>query len=250
MNSIHYIESACKIVAETIELVGKYIATGVTTAELDAIAEDYIRSKEAEPAFKGYRGFPNTLCISVEDEVVHGIPSTQRKLQEGEIVSIDCGVKKNGYYGDAAYTFPVGVISAEKQRLLDVTEKSLELGIQQATARNKVYDISRAVQQYVESNGYSVVRELTGHGVGRRLHEDPSIPNFVPPLLYRSHYPNMKLQRGQTLAIEPMVNSGSYQVFTGDDGWTIYTADNQPSAHFEHTVMVDENKPVILTLSH
>lgn len=247
MSSLSRIEESCRIVVETLQLVSKHIAPGVTTLELDAIAEDYIRTRGGEPAFKGYRGFPNSLCISVESEVVHGIPS-KRKLQAGEIVSVDCGVKKNGFFGDAARTFGVGAISEEKQRLLDVTEKSLELGVQQAIARNKVYDISRAVQTYVESNGFSVVRELTGHGVGKRLHEDPSIPNFVPPLLYRSQYPNVKLQRGQTLAIEPMVNAGTLHVFTADDGWTILTTDNQPSAHFEHTVVVEEGKPVILTL--
>ncbi len=250
LNSLNYIEQACRIVAETIDLVGKQVISGISTSELDEIAEDYIKSKGAEPAFKGYRGFPNSLCISVEEEVVHGIPSNKRKLIEGEIVSIDCGVKLNGYYGDGARTFPVGTISIEKKKLLDITEKSLYLGIEKAVARNKVYDISRAIQNYVESNGFSIVRELTGHGVGKNLHEDPSIPNFVPPLLYRTHFPNDKLRKGQTLAIEPMVNMGDYHVNTADDGWTIYTSDKMPSAHFEHTVVVEEGKPIILTLAN
>ena len=247
LSSLRHIEAACSIVVETIEMVGNRVVPGITTAELDALAEDYIRSRGGEPAFKGYKGFPNSLCISVEDEVVHGIPSAGRILREGEIVSIDCGVKLHGYFGDAARTYPVGIISAEKQRLLDVTEESLKLGAAQAIARNKVYDISRTVQGFVEKNGFSVVRELTGHGVGKRLHEDPSIPNFVPPLLYRAHYPNTKLQRGQTLAIEPMVNAGTYHVYTADDGWTIFTEDGKPSAHFEYTVLVEEGKSINLT---
>lgn len=245
------IEKACRIVAETISLVGKQIKPGVSTIELDNIAEEYILSKNGKPAFKGYkvdgREFKHSLCISVNEEVVHGIPG-ERTLNEGDIVSIDCGVQYNGYFGDSAYTFPVGTISEELQHLLTVTQESLMLGVQQAKARNKVYDIARAVQTHVEKNGYSVVRQLVGHGVGKHLHEDPAIPNFVPPLLQRSYFPNEKLHKGQTLAIEPMVNQGHYNVKTLSDGWTVITADKKPSAHFEHTVIVEEDGPVILTL--
>lgn len=251
LNAVSAIEQACRIVAETIQLVGRHITPGVTTIELDKIAEDYIRSKGGEPAFKGYRVgnliFPNSLCISVNDEVVHGLPG-DRKLVEGDIVSIDCGVLKNGYYGDSAFTFPVGEISEEKKLLLKVTQESLMLGIEQAITGNKVYQIAQAVQQHVEKHRLSVVRDLVGHGIGRHLHEDPAIPNFVPPLLHRSQYPNVKLRAGQGLAIEPMVNSGSFRVKTDADGWTVKTADGKPSAHFEHTVIVQNSQPLILTM--
>ncbi|MFM8456695.1 MAG: type I methionyl aminopeptidase, partial [Ignavibacteria bacterium] len=168
--------------------------------------------------------------------------------KDGDIVSIDCGVQYNGYFGDSAYTFSVGTITDETERLLRTTQESLDLAVQQAIARNKVYDIARAVQTHVEKNGFSVVRQLVGHGIGKQLHEDPAIPNFVPPLLQRSYYPNAKLQRGKTIAIEPMVNIGTHNVKTLSDGWTVITADKKPSAHFEHTVLVEEGKPIILTL--
>ncbi len=245
------IEKSCRIVADTLSLVEKYVKPGVETIELDRIAEDYIRSQNARPAFKGYRVdrlvFPNTLCISINEEVVHGIPS-QRKLMEGDIVSIDCGCEKDGYYGDSALTIPVGEIDEEKQHLLKITEESLFLGIEQAKNKNKVYDISRAVQNYVEDNGYSVTRELVGHGIGKNLHEDPPVPNFVPALLNRSQYPNIKLLTGMTIAIEPMVHAGKKEIKTGEDGWLVYTADHKPAAHFEHTVMIDNDKALILTL--
>ncbi len=248
---LHLLEAACRVVAGTFEVVAKYIEPGRETRELDQIAEDYIRSQGAEPAFKGYRVgnlvYPYTLCISVNDAVVHGLPGPYR-LQEGDIVSIDCGCKKDGYYGDAAYTFAVGEISEEKQRLLAVTEAALWKGIAQAVSRNKVYHISRAIQEYVEAHGFSVVRELVGHGIGRRLHDDPPIPNFVPPLLHRSQFPNVKLRAGQALAIEPMVNAGAPDVKTDPDGWTIRTVDGKPSAHFEHTVVVQDKEPLVLTL--
>lgn len=249
-SSISAIEESCRIVVGALLEVKKYIAPGITTIELDAIAEDYIRSQNGEPAFKGYvvdgKPFPSSLCISIDEEVVHGLPS-ERKLKEGQIISVDCGVRKAGYYGDSATTFPVGEISADKQKLLKVTYDSLMAGVAQAVVGNKVYDISRAVQTLVEKNGFSVVRELVGHGVGRHLHEDPAIPNFIPPLLHRSRFPNEKLRKGQALAIEPMVNSGSFAVSTASDGWTVYASDNRPSAHFEHTVIVDNGKPIILT---
>jgi len=250
-SAVNLIEESCRIVVGALLEVKKNIKVGITTLELDAIAEDYIRSQNGVPAFKGYivdgKSFPSSLCISIDEEVVHGLPSS-RKLEEGQVISIDCGVKKNGYYGDSATTFPVGIISAEKQLLLDVTNTSLMLGVSQAITNNKVYDISRAVQSYVEKNGFSVVRELVGHGVGKKLHEDPAIPNFVPPLLHRSRFPNDKFNKGKALAIEPMVNAGVYSVKTANDGWTVVTSDGRPSAHFEHTVIVEDKQPIILTL--
>lgn len=250
-SEIALIEKSCRIVADTLSLVGKYVKAGIETLELDRIAEDYIRSQNGRPAFKGYRVekliFPGTLCISINEEIVHGIPS-KRKLEEGDIVSIDCGCEKNGYYGDSAVTFAVGQIDDEKKRLMRVTEEALFLGIEQAVDRKKVYDISRAIQNYVEQNGYSVTRELVGHGIGKKLHEEPPVPNFVPALLNRSQYPNIKLQTGMTIAIEPMVHAGRKEIKNGKDGWLVFTADRKPAAHFEHTVMIDNEKAVILTL--
>lgn len=243
-------EEACRIVSDTLLHIKKYVQVGVSTLELDRIAEDYIRTRGAEPAFKGYvvdnKTFPYSLCISIDEEVVHGMPG-QRMLQEGQVISVDCGCKKNGYYGDSAYTFPIGKISEEKSNLLKITKESLYKGIEKATGKNKIYDISRAIQHHVEAAGLSVVRELVGHGIGRNLHEEPAVPNFVPGLLHRNKFPNIKLQAGQALAIEPMVNSGTFHVRTSNDGWTIYTADKRPSAHFEHTVIIEEDKPIILT---
>ena len=243
---IEYIRESCRIVAETLQLLKSNVRLGITTLELDKIAEDYIRSNNAVPAFKGYSqggapGFPGSVCSSVDDEVVHGIPSA-RVLKDGDIVSLDIGVLKDGYFGDAALTVAVGNISDEKKKLMEVTERSLQLGIEQAVAGNKVHDISNAVQVYVEANGFSIVRDLCGHGVGKFLHEDPSIPNFgrkgtVP-----------KLKNGMTLAIEPMVNAGKYDVMTAKDGWTIITADGSTSAHFEHTILINNNLPEILTI--
>lgn len=243
---IDYIRESCRIVAETLQLLKSNVKPGITTLELDKIAEDYIRSNNAVPAFKGYSqggapGFPGSVCSSVDDEVVHGIPSS-RILKEGEIVSVDIGVLKNGFFGDAALTVAVGNISKEKQKLMDVTERSLQLGIEQAVAGNKVHDISNAVQVYVEANGFSIVRDLCGHGVGKFLHEDPSIPNFG------RKGTGPKLKNGMTLAIEPMVNAGKYDVITANDGWTILTADGSTSAHFEHTILINNNSPEILTI--
>lgn len=250
-NEISLMEKACRIVADTLSLVGRNVRPGVTTLELDAIAEEYIRSKGAVPAFKGYEvdgmKFPNTLCVSVNEEIVHGIPG-QRKIAEGDIVSVDCGCQKDGYFGDSAVTFAVGAISEEKQKLMKVTQESLMLGISQAVHGNKLYDISRAVQEHVESNGFNVTRELVGHGIGKRLHEEPSIPNFVPPLLHRANFPNEKLMKGMALAIEPMVHAGTQRSIIADNGWTVFTADRKPAAHFEHTVIVQAGQPLILTL--
>ena len=243
---IDFIRESCRIVAETLRLVGSNVKVGVTTYELDHISEDYIRSNNAIPAFKGYSqgglpGFPGSVCTSINDEVVHGIPG-QRKLEEGDIISLDVGVLKNNYYGDAALTVAVGKISNEKKMLLEVTEKSLQLGIEQAKSGNRVHDISAAVQDYVEQNGFSIVRDLCGHGVGKFLHEDPAVPNFG------KRGTGAKLKKGMTIAIEPMVNAGRYEVMTSPDGWTVITADASPSAHFEHTILVLDNSPEILTV--
>lgn len=244
---IDYIAESCRIVAETLQLVKSKIKPGVTTEELDLIAEDYIRSNGGIPAFKGYTQpgtppYPGSICVSIDDEVVHGIPG-KRILKEGEIISIDVGVLKNNYYGDAALSVAVGEISELKKKLLEVTEKSLYEGIAQAVVNNRVHDISYTVQRYVESNGFSIVKDLCGHGVGRFLHEDPSIPN------YGIKGTGPKLKNGMTMAIEPMVNAGDWRVKTKDDGWTVVTADGLPSAHFEHTILVNGNKPELLTVA-
>ncbi len=237
-----------KVVGGILVEVAKYVRPGVTTEELDRIAEDYVLSQNAKPAFKGYgydkrNLFPATICLSIDDQVVHGIPGP-RKLEEGQLLSVDVGAIRNGYYGDAAKTFAVGVVSEEKKRLMEVTEKALYLGIENALPGNHVEDISQAVQEYVESNGFSVVRDLVGHGIGTKLHEDPAVPNFgrkgKGPIL----------RSGMTVAIEPMVNAGTYRVYTARDGWTVYTSDGKPSAHFEHTVAITDGKPEILTASN
>ncbi len=242
---IELIRESSRLVAEVLKLVGAQIKPGVTTLALDRLAEDYIRSFGGVPAFKGYGSeksnlFPATLCTSVDAEVVHGIPS-KRALKDGEIVSIDVGVKKEGYFGDGAWSFPVGEISPEKQRLLDVTRESLCKGVEKAVVGKRVHDISYAVQSYVEANGFSVVRELVGHGVGKELHEPPNVPNFGKPGT------GPELKSGMTLAIEPMVNLGGYQVLMQPDGWTVVTRDGLPSAHFEHTVAIVDGKAEILT---
>ncbi len=234
-----------RIVAEVLALVGTKIVPGVETRALDQLAEEYIRSQDAEPAFKGYGHdprnlFPGTLCISIDDEVVHGIPD-ERKLQEGQVVSIDVGVKKRGYFGDGARTFAVGRVTPEKLRLLRVTEESLHRGIAQARAGGHLHDVSAAVQSHVEAAGFSVVRDLVGHGIGRKLHEDPPVPN------YGTSGTGLVLKQGMALAIEPMVNAGSYRVHVESDGWTVRTSDGKPSAHFEHTIVVTAGEPEILT---
>lgn len=245
---IELMRESCRIVREVLRLLGSAIAPGVTTGELDRMAEDYIRSQGAEPAFKGFGTdrnnlFPASICASIDDQVVHGIPDG-RKLKEGEIISIDVGVKKNGYYGDGAWTFPVGNVSEEKQRLMRVTERALYKGIREARAGKRVLDISTSVQDVVESQGFSVVRDLVGHGVGKHLHEEPAVPNFVPS---NGKGISVKLRPGMTLAIEPMVNKGTGRVKVGADGWTVLTADGEPSAHFEHTIVITEDDPEILT---
>lgn len=247
---IKKIEIACRIVADTLVLLEKYVKHGVSTLELDKIAEDFIKTQDGIPAFKGYqvddKFFPGSLCISVDEEVVHGLPS-ERKLKEGEIVSLDCGVLKNGYYGDSAVTYPVGKVSDDKNRLMRVTEESLYLGIDQARENKKIYDIARAIQNHCEKNGFSLTRELVGHGIGKNLHEDPAVPNFVPALLYKNRFPNEKLVPGMAIAIEPMVHFGRKEVRTATDGWTVRTFDKSPAAHFEHTIVITQDKPLILT---
>lgn len=242
---IELIRESSKIVAELLALLGSRVKPGVHTKELDEIAERYIRSRGGTPAFKGYGHdrknlFPASLCISVDDVVVHGIPNG-RPLEEGQIVSIDVGVKKDGYFGDSARTFPVGRITEDKKRLMQVTEESLYKGLEQAVAGNHLHDISFAVQKHVESNGFSVVRDLVGHGVGKSLHEEPAIPNYGDPGT------GLKLKEGMVLAVEPMVNAGTYKVEFGNDGWTVRTADRKPSAHFEHTIVVRKGEPEVLT---
>lgn len=229
------------LVGKTLGEVAKIIRPGISTLELDAVAEEFIRSNGAVPGFLGYGDFPNTLCISVNDEVVHGIPSAKRILQEGDIVSVDCGVLKNGYYGDSAYTFEVGEVSPEVHNLLVATKEALYKGIEQAVVGRRIGDIGSAVQNYCESRGYSVVRELVGHGVGKELHEDPQVPN------YGSRGQGSKLKEGMVIAIEPMINLGERFVVMNRDGWTIRTRDGKPSAHFEHTVAVAKGRAEILS---
>ena len=238
---IERIRAAAQIVAMTLREVGRAVRPGVTTAELDQLAESIIRDHGGRPAFKGYRGFPASICPSVNEEVVHGLPGP-RELREGDLVGVDVGVDLQGFYGDAALTFPVGTVSDEAVKLLQVTRESLMLGIAQARAGNRVGDISHAVQSYVERNGFSVVKALVGHGIGREMHEEPAVPNFGPP----GRGP--RLMAGLVLAIEPMVNVGGHEVVTRSDGWTVATKDGSLSAHFEHTVAVGADGPEILSV--
>jgi len=237
---IEKIKTSCQIVAEVLEELSSMVRPGVRTKELDKAAEESVRAKGATPAFKGYQGFPATLCTSVNEEVVHGIPS-DRVLKEGDIVSIDCGVLHDGFYGDSAITVAVGEIAPETRDLMEVTKKSLEYGIEQAKAGNRVSDISRAVQQHAEKNNYSIVRSFVGHGIGKELHEDPQIPNYVIP------GESPKLEPGMVLAIEPMVSAGTHEVLVAKDGWTAYTKDRRLSAHYEHTVAILKDETLVLT---
>ena len=229
------------IVAEVFERLKGMIAPGITTKELDQVAEEYILQKGARPAFKGYRGFPATLCISINEEVVHGIPS-QRRLKEGDIVSLDVGANFVGYFGDAAITLAVGEVDPKAQRLLEVTEKALYIGIEKAKVGNRLFDISYAIQSWVESHGFSVVRDFVGHGIGRDLHEEPQIPNFGVP------HQGPRLEKGMVFALEPMVNEGTSAVRVLSDGWTVVTIDGKRSAHFEHTIAITENGAEILSI--
>ena len=240
-DEIKNIDYACKIVRDTLFHLEEKIDLDITPLDLDRIAEEYIILKGGIPGFKGLYGFPNTLCISIEDEVVHGIPSN-RRLKEGEIVSIDVGSIYNDFYGDHAKTFCVGHVDEKKKKLVEVTRNSLMLGIDQVKPGNHIGDIGFAVQNYAEKNNFSVVRELVGHGIGRKLHEEPQIPN------YGTKNTGAELKEGMCLAIEPMLNEGSEKIITKEDGWTICTEDGKPSAHFEHTVTVTNKGVKILTI--
>jgi methionyl aminopeptidase len=244
-SEIEKIRQSCKIVAGVLNYIEKFLKIGVETQEIDVLIEDYIKSRMAVPAFKGYtvnnNVFPASSCISINEEVVHGIPGP-RKLKDGDIVSIDVGVKKDEYYGDGAKTFAIGSLSEGKKKLLKVTEESLYIGLEKAVDGNYVNDVSLAIQQHVQAEGFAIVRELVGHGIGRKLHEEPPIPNYY----YSGN--RFRLKSGMTVAIEPMVNYGSHKVKIRDDGWTYVTEDGEPSAHYEHTILVNKGKPEILTI--
>lgn len=240
LEEIELIRESSLLVGKTLGEVSRAIKPGVKPLDLDTIAFEFIKDHGGVPGFLNYNGFPNSLCISINESVVHGIP-TNDPLREGDIISVDCGVLKNGYYGDSAYTFPVGDISDEVQQLLDTTKECLRLGIEMAVAGNRVGDIGFAVQQEAERKGYGVVRELVGHGLGRKLHEAPEVPNFGK----QGRGP--KLVEGLVIAIEPMINLGKKEIVQLKDGWTILTADRKPSAHFEHTIVVRKGKAEILS---
>ena len=240
-SEISKISKSCQIVADTLLMLEEYVQEGVKISKLDSLAEEFIRSHGARPAFKGYMGFPSTLRVSVDNAVVHGIPGDSY-LKNGQIVGIDCGAELNGYFGDHAKSFPVGEIDQNKKKLLDVTSESLAKAIDKAIPGNFVGDIGFTVQKHAEENGFSVVRELVGHGIGSQLHEEPQIPNFG---IEKQGY---QLKSGMCIAIEPMINAGKKEVYTSDDGWTIYTVDGQPSAHFEHTIAITDNGPRILSV--
>ena len=237
---ISLIAASCQIVADTLNMLSDHINPGVRIIDLDKMAEEFILSRDARPAFKGYMGFPSTLCVSVDDEVVHGIPS-DRYLEEGQIVGIDCGAEKEGYYGDHAITFSVGNVSESRKKLMQTTKDCLMKGIAEAKPGNFVSDIGYAIQTHAEDNGYSVVRELVGHGIGSSLHEEPQIPNYGTP------NQGYKLCEGMCIAIEPMINMGNKEVKTDSDGWTIRTSDGEVSAHFEHTIAITSDGPKILS---
>ena len=239
-DEIELIKESSLLVGKTLAELATMIRPGITCLELDKRAEEFIKDHNAYPGFLGYSGFPNSICASINSAVVHGIP-TNAPLNEGDIVSVDIGVLKNGYWGDSAYTFPVGEVSPEVKKLLDVTKESLYLGIEQAIAGKRIGDIGYAVQTYAEANGYGVVRELVGHGVGKSLHEAPEVPNFG------RRGSGMQMLEGLVIAIEPMINLGTKNVKQMKDGWTIQTADGKPSAHYEHTIVVRKNKAEILS---
>lgn len=238
---IEKMRQAADILVKTHQLVADHIKIGITTQELDEIAERYIISQGATPSFKNYNGFPATICASINDEVVHGFPS-QRKLQQGDLLSVDIGVYFDGYHSDAARSYGIGEVSAEIQRLMDVTKESFYQGIKFAKVGHHLSEISQAIQNYAEKNGFSVVRDLVGHGIGKELHEEPQIPNYKTP----GRGP--KLQKGMVLAIEPMINMGTWQVNVLEDDWTIVTRDGLPSAHYENTIAITDEEPEILTI--
>lgn len=229
------------LVSKTLAEVGRHVKPGISTLELDRIAEDFIRSHGAEPSFLGYEGYPNTLCISVNEQIVHGIPSAKTILKEGDIVSVDCGTFMKGFCGDSAYTFAVGQIPSEWEELLNVTKEALYKGVAQAKAGNRIGDIGNAVQNHAEKHGYSVVRELVGHGLGRKMHEDPQVPNYGA----RGRGPLLK--KGMVICIEPMINMGTKAVVFESDGWTVRTRDRKPAAHYEFAVAIRKHGPDVLT---
>ncbi len=239
-SEIAHMRKPNRVVAELLDYMRKLVRPGVTTKELDTKAEAFIIKRGGKPAFKGYHGYPATICASINEEVVHGIPSN-RHLREGDIIGIDLGVVMDGFYGDAARTFAVGKVDETSLKLMEVTEAALYKGIEQAVPGNRLYDISHAVQEHVEAAGFSVVRDFVGHGIGRQLHEEPQVPNYGPP------HQGPKLEEGMAIAIEPMVNEGTWQVKVLKDGWTVVTADGKRSAHFENTIVITENGPEILT---
>jgi methionyl aminopeptidase len=241
VREIEIMRGASKIVAEILLELRENVRDGISTADVDKIAEELTLKKKAKPAFKGYRGFPASLCISINEQVVHGIPSSKRFLKNGDIVGLDFGVIYDGYYGDSAMTVAIGEVSAEVDRLLKVTEQCLYRAIEQAVAGNFISDISSAVQRLADTNNYGIVREFCGHGIGRSLHEDPPVLNYV------QNGKGPKIKPGLVLAIEPMINLGTDKVKILEDGWTVVTADGKPSAHFEHTIAVTQNGPEILT---
>lgn len=241
-SEIEKMRAACKITGDALKLLEKHIKPGISTAQLDKIAYDFIKSKGARPNFLHYNGFPASICASLNDAVVHGIPDKHTVLKEGDIISIDMGAEKDGYNGDAARTYPVGKVSDEALNLIEVTKQSFFEGIRYAVHGAKLGDMSAAIQEYVESHGYSVVRDLVGHGIGRNLHEDPSVPNFG------RKGRGVRLAEGMTLAVEPMVNAGDYEVAVLDDDWTVVTQDGSLSAHYENTILITKGECEILTL--
>jgi len=239
-DEIDRMRKANRIVAEVMAELNEIIRAGITTAEIDTVAESLIRSRGAVPAFKGYQGYQHALCLAVNEEVVHGIPG-KRRLVSGDIIGIDCGVLFDDFYGDHAWTFPVGDVSENAKRLLAVTEEALKRGIEAATTDNRLYDISAAIQETAEAAGFSVVRDYVGHGIGRALHEDPQVPNFG------ERETGMRLRAGLVIALEPMINEGTHEVEVLSDGWTVVTKDRKLSAHMEHTIAITENGPEILS---
>ena len=244
-NNIEKIKKCGNIISEVHSILGKLVEPGISTWELDKVAEDYTVSKGYIPAFKGYQNFPGSICASINHEVVHGIPSKNRILKKGDIIGIDFGVYKDGFYADSAFTFGVGNIGSDLELLLDVTRDSLAKGIENAVIGNKLYDISKSIQDHVENNGFSIVRSYVGHGIGRNLHEAPQVPNFVLESEKREN--SLDLVEGLVIAIEPMVNVGNYEVEVSNDNWTVVTKDGSLSAHFEHTIAITKKGPVNLT---
>jgi methionyl aminopeptidase len=240
-DEIKIMQDANQIVAEVLSMLLEVSEPGVSTLELDMMAEDLCRKRKSVPAFKGYHGFPNSLCVSINEEVVHGIPSRKRKLKKGDILSVDFGVRYKGFFGDSAVTIPIGTVKKQAHDLLCATKEALELGIKQVVVGNRVSDISRAIQDHGEANGFSIVRQFVGHGIGASLHEGPEIPNFVG----KGQSP--RLIEGMVIAIEPMINLGTYKVKVLRDGWTVITADKKVSAHFEHSVAVTADGPLVLS---